>query len=55
MRVEANANYPEASEAVIEKRLKEAGVRLANLLDSIWPDDTVTATHDAVHRSRAKR
>ncbi len=55
MGVAANASYREASEAVIEERLKEAGVRLANLLNSIWPDDTVTATHDAIHRSRAKK
>ncbi len=55
MGIEANANYRSASEAVIEERLKQAGVRLAFLLNSIWPDENATAAHAAVHKGSAKQ
>jgi hypothetical protein len=51
MGVNANEDYRVAAEAVIEQRLKQAGVRLAKLLNDTWPDDSATAHRTALHRS----
>jgi hypothetical protein len=49
MGVNANANYRSASEGVIDQRLRQAGIRLAKLLNDTWPDES-TSAHRAVHR-----
>jgi hypothetical protein len=45
LKIHPDADYRKAAEAVIEERLKEAGVRLAKLLNDTWPGGTA-APHE---------
>jgi len=54
MGVNANDNYRDAAEAVIEQRLKQAGVRLAKLLNDTWPDESVNAHRTSIHKTPSR-
>ena len=49
MGITANDQYRSAAEAVIEERLKRAGIRLAKLLNDTWPDSETLSEHRALH------
>jgi hypothetical protein len=50
MQIQPNDAYLSSAEEMIEQRLKQAGVRLADILDQIWPDQA-TSAHKPLHRT----
>jgi hypothetical protein len=54
LKIHPDGDYRSAAEAVIEERLKQAGVRLAKLLNDTWPEDAA-APHSAFHRVRGNQ
>lgn len=52
MQITPGADYRDAAESVIELRFKQAGVRLAKVLNEIWPDSSAPVHNRALHKRR---